>query len=137
MYHRLVRILRRLLSPRHNSDKLDAIAVFERASGPLFPHQSLAIEFDQQSLGIQPAVGSQLSQGHGNLDLTRAPIDKNTKTSGSWFSHGKLTESAFLGIEQIKIKNNFFLNLRLHMLKKISLHPGLMIRRQLGNPSAL
>lgn len=65
------------LPSRHHANKLDPVAVVEGATWPFLAQQGLAIELDQQSPRIKPAVGGQFTEGEGAFDLPRAAVDKD------------------------------------------------------------
>ncbi len=123
-------------SPRDHPDKLDPVAVLERARGPLIPRQSLEIELNEQEAGIEAAVAGEFSQRRGRADLPGVAIDENAQASLHRFRHVRLTETALLGIEQVEVEDDPLLHFRGNIRQQVILHPGLAVRRKLRNTAA-
>ncbi len=131
---------------RHDSDKLDAVAVLQSVLRPFVTEEGLSVELDQDALGIKLKTLGQAAKGLGTSDLLGAAVNENADGAG----HGESAplredssiilesaQAAFLGVEQIEVENHLFLNLGFNVGEQIFLHPGLAIRRELRNASAL
>ena len=75
------------VSPRNHPDKLDAIAVLERARGPFLARQGFMVELDEQAARVEAAALRELTEGRCGADLPRVTVDKNAQASLDRFRH--------------------------------------------------